>query len=312
MKIILALALSLLSTLGIEAVDADSAMPTVLPPGDTYYWNSARVEEQRKLAKAVASSAERLDALKASDNPMERGLAIFIMDQRGDLDGLIGVSDWLGDDRDTIPRSDPPAGPVVCGDYCAFPQTVSEYLRRTYGWWLGIAPRNAADLRRALDDLGPVDGLAAPWIRRLERAQTDESTATFVRNAASMLIDIPDSALFQKEIVLAEVGKLPPDLRWVVACAVRTRTALPSDSPLTDEERRALIESSAKELGGRIDVVGSPAANQPRVHWHELTGGMPAVGPKGNTNQEVEASVRRIAPDLIVGDDEVEVPVEGK
>lgn len=194
-----------------------------VPPG--WAWTSVPQAQQAALAELVRAAPEELERLLASEDPIDRGLGIFILEQRGDLRALIEHSNLLLDERPTVPLA---AISAVSGHYPSSPQTVSDYMRRAYYVWFGIFVLVPADVDRLLGDVPDFSTLAQPWRVRLQRAAAG--------GPASVALGVSDAQ------VKAQVRNLEPELRWLVVMLGR------ADGLYTDQEAIALIGELPQEI----------------------------------------------------------------
>ena len=141
--------------------------------------------------------------LMASDDPLERGVGIFLENSRGEIDTLLGARDLLFDERPTIPNglNDPESlmFPPDARRLIFEEQTVGEYLASQYRAWLGIDNTMSREaMHRFVSDVGvesSLDRFASAWIRRFSIARTPDDRNT----------------------VLDQILQQPEQTRWAVA-----------------------------------------------------------------------------------------------
>lgn len=265
-------------------------VPTRLPTGDTGSWYQLPLEDRVIINTLCDTDEETLAKLVASDAPIERSLAIFVLDCRGDVERLIQIRRMLNDNREGIPRTDVHMYPGEPG----IPTTVAQHLRRAYSYWLGITPDDPAGLEDALLGEKTAARLVQPWLRRLSRAAAFESRSRANQRDPARAVEypLPNTGLKVGDVKQA-IQTLPPDIRWVVVATVKTegigfanRDFPDGDSVYSDGEAREIFRQCAVELGGRVDPDGSSAWSQP---------GMSGGGRKA----AITALLRRITPDVL-------------
>jgi hypothetical protein len=176
-----------------DAVIDAAADITVVAHSD--HWTLVPSEQRNALdeLRDAEVDARTIESLARSLDPMHRGLAILLADQRGDVETMLRLSFLLEDDALTIPRAAPTAG---VGEYAALPQTVGEYLSATYHHWFGVdvdgSPRRFA---RTLAPVAEPDHLVRPWIVRLLRARGDAKQTDQLREQIAELPDDVQAAV---------------------------------------------------------------------------------------------------------------------
>ncbi|MCA9292311.1 MAG: hypothetical protein KDA20_00695 [Phycisphaerales bacterium] len=246
---------------------ANVEFPWALPRGALAQWQSVPVDERPILAEACTIEDDQLNQMLENGTAEERGLALFVLDQRGDIARLLELHALLDDARMSIPSSDVNG---VHNTYAFKRQSIAGQLSNIYHAWFGVVPHDVAEFEALIGEADP-DTFVTVWVWRLYRARTDSVYALHMPQYISSL-DIPESAAIDSESVLEEVKQLPADLRWVVACAAYSlevgtydldskRAVLTTiiDKKLATE----LVVSAAEELGGKIDPRTSRAWEQP-------------------------------------------------
>lgn len=245
--------------------------PSVLPLTGSG-WNAVPQADRTLLIQAWSLSDEQVDLLVQSDDPLDRGLAIYLLDGRGDLRRLLDARALLGDNRPTIPEAAHPHSGIR---YAGFPTTVAGYLRFVYQCWFGVEFWDEQAVHDAFIGVENLDHLVRPWVYRFRRAEGSDAAQREQRIAE----------------VKQRVAELPPDIRWVVAASMMEVDRSWGGEPrfYSDAEAAAIFQLAAAELGGHIDPEASPAWTQP------------GLTPDKYAYQKVTAvaMLRRIAPNVI-------------
>lgn len=252
--------------------------PSVLPRADFFGWRFANPDNYTAVKQACQLTDPQIDALLHSEDPLDRGLGIFLLDQRCDFRGLLLARHLLDDHAQSIPSVAGCTG-VLVGEFpSGEPQTVHDYIRHALGYFLGENPDTQAELDALLAGVADPDSLAYAWVRRLDRAagMTPEFLARPDIHAGGPLPCVPMEA-----DVKAGVQALPADIRWVVVSSAKTRRQY----SYSDAEAAAIFQQIAAELAGHINPDASPAWTQP--------GGMSL------DKQGTVATLQRLAPSLI-------------
>lgn len=150
-------------------------------------------EERDAWHTAFSLSGSALDRLIATDDPRAVGLAIWLASFHRDLNRLLDLARFAGDDRATIRI----AG-INVGGYNDEPCTVSELIQRSYRYWFGAwfrEPEGYVDFAESIS--GP-EALVKPWVRQLylfrERSISQE----------------------ELELLKAKIETLDESIRWAV------------------------------------------------------------------------------------------------
>lgn len=151
-----------------QSADVLKSLETLQVVPRAHQWSLVAPELRPALQQAVQLSPEIVERLARGD-ARQRGIAIFIADQQGDVARLLALAPLLDDHAQTVPYALPVAH---VGGYETGPQTVSEYLSTAYLHWLGVDVDGSS--KRFARDVGPIehpDQLVHPWIVRLRRAK---------------------------------------------------------------------------------------------------------------------------------------------
>lgn len=246
---------------------ANVEIPWALPRGALAQWQSVPVDERPILAAACAIEDHQLDQMLDQGTAEERGLALFVLDQRGDIERLMELCELLDDARMTIPSTDVNG---VNNTYSCKRQSIAGQVSNIYHTWFGVVPHDIAEFEALIGDADP-DTFVTVWVWRLYRATTDPVYVQHMPRYISGL-DIPESAVIDRNSVLEAVKHLPADLRWVVACVAYSLEVGTYDleskravlKTIIDKDLAAeLVASAAEELGGQIDPSTSRAWDQP-------------------------------------------------
>lgn len=154
--------------------------------------------------------------LLGGNDPRDRGIGLFILDQRGDVGGLVRCVGMLEDSRQTIDESGVSAAP---NHYVSAPQTVQGYYRDLCAVWLGVHVVDTAELAEVIRAIDNPNMLAHPWMHRMQRARYDSEVA---RNPEEL------------DRVREQVRALPPELRLVVILGAKERDVLTDEQAVED------------------------------------------------------------------------------
>lgn len=177
-------------------------IPITLRP-DPYDWGANIPQDiVDRLVTLAQIDDPTLETLIASDDPLQRGAAIFVLNYRGDFRRLWALSDWLDDERPTLPASvgahrDP-------GTYPRIQQTVGKYLGEMYVKWFGASKSSSKAFQKYFQGIDDPGLLVRPWVNQLLR-QHRPSGEPAKSHAA---VEMPR--------IKAEINKLPDSLRWAV------------------------------------------------------------------------------------------------
>lgn len=174
-----------------------------------------------------ALTTDEVRALLASDDPVRRGLGVFVADRRCQPELLVEHPGLLNDARASVPVALPDAFNRVH----LRESTVAEHARDAWRRWFAARVRTENDARRLREE-----GRADPWVGL--RAWS------VACNRADRLPPERREALRRRALAL------PDDLRWVVATSALSGHAT---SPLfTEEEARAIVRSVNDETKNAI------------------------------------------------------------
>lgn len=160
--------------------------------------------------------------LLAHEDPILRGVGIFLADQRQLPELLLGATHLIDDDRPTVPAA-------ICGpnpsQFHSQPMTVRERFLETWLAWTGegIKDRNDFEARFVTTGFDPWSRLHA-WRLAMRRGVSETP-----ENAAA---------------IKARIASLPDDARWLVAVASRGSA----------QGRRFYTEQEVRELVLSVDA----------------------------------------------------------
>lgn len=125
-------------------------------------------EQAAVLRDLIAMPREQRDRLLDQDDPHARGMGIYVTAQQGDWKRLLAIKDLLADQRQTIPA----IALRDQGGYVPVPQTVEQYLAKTYLLWFGVTCGDLEGFDESkVASIRDPDLLVNPWIVRLQVAR---------------------------------------------------------------------------------------------------------------------------------------------
>lgn len=182
-------------------------------------WSLIEPELRPALKQVVRISREQRERLVHSGSPAERGVGIFVAEQRGDVAALLSYVRLLTDEASTLPYAQPTA---AVGQYARRDQTVGEYLTAAYLEWFGVdVDSSPARFRRVLGDVTDPERFVQPWLVRLWRARGNAGETAKLKE---------------------QINALPEDVRWAVITLGYKR------SVYTLEEARGLLADLSREI----------------------------------------------------------------
>lgn len=249
-------------------------------------WTRVSPADRLLYVQLIDMSNEGVERLIRSDDPLARGLGIFLLSQRGDCDRLLDARSLLADSRRTIPEGMYPHSGLY-GFKALSDPSVAGYLRYVYEKWFGVVFPDEQAVNDVFADGVNLAHLVLPWVYRFRLAKDVEDAVT--RNE----LGPPESAVpisahaLRIADVKQRVDGLPPEVRWIVMAAVVEVDRSWGGDPrfYSNAEAAAAFQLAAAELGGRIDPDASPAWSQP--------------GMSPNAKQAAVATLRRLAPNVI-------------
>jgi len=218
----LAVALAAVSA-SVEVGNTSNAVAQITVVPRHNQWSLIDPDQRQALRNIVKMpTADRVPLTRQGD-PRERGIAIFIAEQQGNLALLLSIAHLLDDGEPTIPYALPTAMPE---EYATQTQTVAEYLTSVYLEWFGVdVDRSTEKFEELFGDVTDSSRLVRPWIVRLRRARDDTQATVQIKKL---------------------VTQLPEEVRWAVV------TLGHSNGFYTESEARTILSKLSAPIKSAI------------------------------------------------------------